>query len=73
MVRNCPRRRPRICSSSIQMVGVDLQLGEIGSDRLRQRVFDDELGEPIPKGEKRKIRELKKKLEKVTVMYDIDV
>ena len=55
------------------MVGVDLQLGEIGSDRLRQRVFDDELGEPIPKGEKRKIRELKKKLEKVTVMYDIDV
>ena len=35
-----------------------------GSDRLRQRVFDDELGEPIPKEEKRKIRELKKKLEK---------
>ena len=45
-----------------------MQLGEVGSDRLRQRVFDEELGEPIPKEEKRKIRELKKKLEKVLLV-----
>ena len=50
------------------MVGVDWLLGGVGSDRLRQRVFDDELGEPIPKEEKRKIRELKKKLEKVSAI-----
>lgn len=45
-----------------------LAVGGVGSDRLRQRVFDDELGEPIPKEEKRKIRELKKKLEKVSAI-----
>ena len=45
-----------------------LAVGGVGSDRLRQRVFDDELGEPIPKEEKRKIRELKKKLEKVSAL-----
>ena len=42
-----------------------LAVGGVGSDRLRQRVFDDE---PIPKEEKRKIRELKKKLEKVSAI-----
>ena len=37
----------------------------IGSDRLRKKIFEDEVGESMPKEERRKVDLLKKQLEKV--------
>lgn len=37
----------------------------LGSDRLRKKIFEDEVGESIPKEERRKVDMLKKQLEKV--------